>query len=219
LVANFDVADAADSADTWTASTTGETWTINRSTSGLPISLVGDYGKILFGGSHYLIIPRHPDMDYDASEGITCAVQGAMNNHTTGGGRMLAKTDGNSDGWDLVRYGTSQILNSRLDVGASATDTGDATNPNFTYGVPFVFTGVVADGDQEAFVDVTSVETNSTALTTDLDIDIDGSIGSGANLLKFINQFEILKASITTRRLTSAEVKNAANQWSTKGTI
>ena len=218
LVANFDVADAADSADTWTASTTGETWTINRSTSGFPISLVGDYGKILFGGSHYLLVPNHPDLDYDASESLSALVQSKVSTHTAAGGRIISKEAAGLTGWTLFRYTTTEFISGRVDDGSTGIDVGETENA-ITYGTPAVAGLVWANADQETYIDGTSKDTASQAYASDAGSGGDMYLGGNPLIPKPLSQSEITRVTVVVSRLTDKEVSDISNQWAAKGTI
>lgn len=96
---------------------TGQTVTINRSTSGRKASVV-DRPLLLFGTDDYLEVADHPDLDIDIGTGFTAVIALRQYATPTNFGRYFTKKEGTAGatlGWTVASSGTN--IATRADIG------------------------------------------------------------------------------------------------------
>jgi len=153
LVADFNLADSSEPHQAFVSSTTGESWTINRSSTGAKAAIV-DRTLVLMDGQSAtsMEILDGPDLDLEESEPYTAAIFFRIHHDDGSDGALMAKR-WNRDGTDNVPGWAFRVINSADRVyGYAGSQSGPTEVAMFlplTYGTSQGVSMVFNEGDFE----------------------------------------------------------------------
>jgi hypothetical protein len=196
---------------------TGQTVTINRSTSGKKTAVV-TAPLWLLGTDDYMEVADNALLDFNATDSFTMLAvirQWA----TPSSGRVINKSanSGTFDGYLLRNSGTSSAEEAYLTSSVSGS-AGPITSPAYTLGQPFV-TGLVVNRSTQVANTImnTSLSSNTSissvgTLETTYPLRI-GNVSTGSNQY---GDFELMAAAIFRRVLTSTEIATVYNYYTAR---
>lgn len=207
LVADFDPSRSQEPHTSFVAAT-GETWTINRTSTGRKAVLV-DRPLLLFGTDDYLEVPDHADLDFGSAEDATVVWVGRLHGTTANQALVAKKSDFTTAAGYAIDRGTGG-LTPRVML-ADGTNNPTATAPVVVAGTA-TLAALVRNGG------LTGVK-NGTAGTPATDTSVDAS---NAEVLRFgrlsgagtsYSDMEFIGAAIFRKALTEAELARVAREF------
>jgi hypothetical protein len=205
VVLSFDASQLSEPYASWTNPTTGEIWTLNRSTSGRKLTVV-DRDLLLLGTDDYLEVADHPLLNFGTTDSMTMVMLKRDYLTPASFARYLSKRSagGTVQGWDLSSSNTGTLV--------SAVALGDGVNQDFQQtsafspGVLSLIGGGIK-GNTMFRLNTDGTITSATRTTGNLKNTAMLRIGAAANAVPGgFGEFEFIAAAIFREALSAADL-------------
>lgn len=214
LVADFNPADSQEPHTSFASSTTGETWTINRSTTGRKAVLV-DRPLLLLGTDDYLVVPYHANLDAVRGQPLTAAL--AFRRYPTSayevfiGNRAHWESAANA-GWNIRNINNVGAANATAQVADGSVAT--ARSGTWPSGVAAIAAAVIESNETlAANLAGVSIAPTSIGGTAPLTAGQPLVIGARSTLNSDFASMEFVGAAIFREALTADDLSRLAREF------
>jgi hypothetical protein len=207
----------ADDADpdsyTWVDPVTGQTNTVNHTTTPSYKVILVEEGQTVVQGDgvndQMIVVGDLSVMDFDPAVGLSLVARIRMHNTTASWARILAGTNPAADGAMLIRLNEEPMIYGSIDDGPSVVNVGTNAN-NITYGAATTVVAAFGNSDHEFYTGGVSRETLTTAVGAEPAHTLPTFFRQGDGTGPWCG--EILDFWIVRRRLSDSDVATATTE-------